>query len=312
MQAADVIVDPGISERQLGGLAFQRDRRALCLGASDRYLVRRGIGVGPGDGLALADDDRLRPELEVGDRDHARAGRGLDHGAFRRALQARQRDHEILAGVRLVAGEAGRQIGLLVDLLVRAERLVLPFAVANVVLVLGAPAVALLHDRVGDEIALLEAAVGTLDRLAGRVELRLVLHQHQHRTARDRLALAHGFDRSRRRVELAILLVVVAVDRGVKRAFLETLRERDLVAAGKRRIADQRPRRRSERDSDNQSDVFHDFPLVLRTIQSVTRPRGAGFNPGDANLSRAMAQTKTPPFATLWDPPLTCQSSRLV
>jgi hypothetical protein len=74
--------------------------------------------------------------------------------------------------MRLVAGEAGRQIGLVVDLLVRAKRLILPFAVPNVILVLGAPAVALFHHRVGDEVALLETAVGILERLAGRIELR--------------------------------------------------------------------------------------------------------------------------------------------
>src|SRR5262245_66026960 len=46
MQAADVVVDSSVGERQLGGLSLQRDRRALCLGAGDRHLVRRGIGVG--------------------------------------------------------------------------------------------------------------------------------------------------------------------------------------------------------------------------------------------------------------------------
>src|SRR4051812_15179787 len=65
VQAADVIVDSGIGEGQLGALAFQRDGRALRLGAGDRDLVRRGIAVVPGDGLALADDDRLRSEFEV-------------------------------------------------------------------------------------------------------------------------------------------------------------------------------------------------------------------------------------------------------
>src|SRR5438045_4417231 len=81
VEAADVIVDSGIGEGQLGGLALQRDGRALRFGASDRDLVRRGIGVVPADGLALADDDSLRSEFEVGDRDDAGARRGLCHGA---------------------------------------------------------------------------------------------------------------------------------------------------------------------------------------------------------------------------------------
>src|SRR6476659_412766 len=175
--------------------------------------------------------------------------------------------------MRLVAGEAGRQIGLVVDFLVRTKRLILPFAVPNVVLVLGTPAVALLHHRVGDEVALLETAVGILERLTGRIELRLVLHQRQHRAARDRLPLAYRIDRRRRRIELAILLVVVTIDRGVERALVEILREGDLVATGERRIADERARCRSERDSGNQPDVFHDFPLVADNSVKYETPR---------------------------------------
>src|SRR6185312_11488459 len=105
-------------------------------------------------------------------------------------------------------------------------------------------------------------------------------------------------DRRRRRIELAILLVVVTIDGSVERALVEILREGDLVAAGKRRIADERARCRSEPDRSNQPDVFHDFPLVFTDNPSNTRHREASFNPGGSEfVAQAMAQTKTPPFA---------------
>src|SRR5262249_61901434 len=69
------------------------------------------------------------------------------------------------------------------------------------------------------------------------------------------------------------------------------------VGAGERGRSDHGARAPSHCDRGRQFDVFHAFPPVLRTIQAVTRPRGTGFNPGEANLSRPRAQTKTPPFA---------------
>jgi hypothetical protein len=48
----------------------------------------------------------------------------------------------------------------------------------------------------------------------------------------------------------------VTADDGVERVLVEILREGDLVAAGQRRIADERARCRSERNSGNQPDVF--------------------------------------------------------
>src|SRR6185436_3306948 len=81
---------------------------------------------------------------------------------FRGGLELVVEEDEILLVERLVAVEAGREIGRGVGALVRLEGLVLPFAVADVVRVLGAPARALFHHRIADEIALDEAAVGVL------------------------------------------------------------------------------------------------------------------------------------------------------
>src|SRR6476619_7551429 len=69
------------------------------------------------------------------------------HGSvlFRRGLELVVEEDEILLVERLVAVEAGGKIGRGVRALVRLEGLVLPFAVADVVRVLGAPARALFH-----------------------------------------------------------------------------------------------------------------------------------------------------------------------
>src|SRR6185436_8314107 len=81
---------------------------------------------------------------------------------FRGGLELVVEKDEILLVERLVAVEAGGEIGRGVGALVLLEGLVLPFAVADVVRVLGAPARALFHHRIADEIALDEAAVGVL------------------------------------------------------------------------------------------------------------------------------------------------------
>ena len=57
---------------------------------------------------------------------------------FRRGLELVVEEGEILLVERLVAVEAGGEIGRGVRALVRLERLVLPFAVADVIRVLGA------------------------------------------------------------------------------------------------------------------------------------------------------------------------------
>src|SRR3990170_5361981 len=88
-------------------------------------------------------------------------------GASLRCLHLVEGEDEVLLVERLVAGEAGFEVGLVVDGLVRLERLILPLAVAYIVGVLGAPAVALLHHHVADDWALDEAAVGVLLRLTG-------------------------------------------------------------------------------------------------------------------------------------------------
>src|SRR6516225_6507707 len=90
------------------------------------------------------------------------AGRQL----FRRRLHLIVEVDVILLVERLVTVEAGAEIGAGVHGLVRLEDLVLPLAVAHVVGVLGAPARALFHHRVADEVALDEAAVGVLFRVA--------------------------------------------------------------------------------------------------------------------------------------------------
>src|SRR5262245_34628760 len=90
---------------------------------------------------------------------------------FRRRLHLVVEVHVILLVERLVAVEAGAEIGAGIHALVGLEGLVLPLAVAHVVGVLGAPARALFHHRVADEVALDEAAVGVLFRVALGVEL---------------------------------------------------------------------------------------------------------------------------------------------
>src|SRR5258708_9914395 len=88
------------------------------------------------------------------------ATRGYDfwerHGSvlFRRGLELVVEEDEILLVERLVAVEAGGKIGRGVRALVRLEGLVLPFAVADVVRVLGAPPRAPLPHPVAHEIAL--------------------------------------------------------------------------------------------------------------------------------------------------------------
>src|SRR5215510_10915589 len=57
-------------------------------------------------------------------------------GSLRR-LHLVEGEHEVLLVERLVAGEAGLEVGLVVDGLVRPEGLVLPLAVADVVAILG-------------------------------------------------------------------------------------------------------------------------------------------------------------------------------
>jgi hypothetical protein len=130
--------------------------------------------------------------------------------------------------VRLVALEAALQVRLFVDLLVGTEHLVFPLAVADVVAVFGAPALALFHHRVGDEVALLETAVRILDGVALCVDDRLVLDQGQHGAARDRLPLAHRIDRFLARIELAVLLDVVTIEHRIQGALFEAFRKRDL------------------------------------------------------------------------------------
>src|SRR5262252_7787699 len=116
---------------------------------------------------------------------------------FRRRLHLIVEVNVILLVERLVTVEARTEIGAGVHGLVALEGLVLPIAVAHVVGVLGAPARALFHHRVADEVAFDEAAVGVLFRVALGVELGGVLQHGDHGAARQRLALLGGVERRR-------------------------------------------------------------------------------------------------------------------
>src|SRR5438132_6428311 len=76
----------------------------------------------------------------------------------RRHLQLLVREHEILCGLRLVAVEAAGQVGVGVGGLVGAEGLVFPLAVALRLGVFGAPAGALLHHGVAEDVCRLVEA----------------------------------------------------------------------------------------------------------------------------------------------------------
>src|SRR5262245_5565500 len=108
---------------------------------------------------------------------------------FRRRFHLVVEENVILLVERLVAVEARAKVGRRVHRLVGLEGLILPLAVAHIVRILTAPARALLHHRVADEIALDEAAVGGLLRVALGIELGGVLAHGDHGAARQRLAL---------------------------------------------------------------------------------------------------------------------------
>src|SRR5206468_5057193 len=153
-----------------------------------------------------------------------------------RSLHALIREHIVLRGLRLVAVEAGREIGVGIGCLVGAERLIYPFAVALRLRIFGAPAGALLHHRVADDVAGLdEASVGVLHGISLRIELRRVLRNGDDRALRQRIALPGGIDRRLPGAVFAYLLVLSAVERHVDHALGVLRRKRDLVAAGLRR-----------------------------------------------------------------------------
>src|SRR4029453_11341932 len=178
------------------------------------------------------DRDAGRPEGECPDVYAGRAGGSGSRARYRGLTRHRRiRDHVVLRVVGLVTLEARLVVGLVVELAVRAEDRVLPLAVADVVGILGAPAGALFHDRVGDEIALHEAPLGVLDRVALGVDLRLVLHQGENGAAGQGLAFLGRLARGRARVQLPVLLDVVPVGDGVEDIVLEPGWERDLFRA---------------------------------------------------------------------------------
>src|SRR5499427_4377343 len=188
-----------------------------------------------------------------------------DATLFRRRLHLVVEVNVILLVERLVTVEASAEIGAGVHGLVGLEGLVLPLAVAHVVGVLGAPARALFHHRVADEVAFDEAAVGVLFRVALGVELGDVLQHGDHGAARQRLALLGGVERRRAGVELAELLVVGAIDRGEEHARGVVLRKGDLVAAGARGTdgGERRDRAGDGRNGDGGADCHGVSPLAL-------------------------------------------------
>ena len=70
MQSADVGIGAWLGEGQRFGLAFEDHAAAPAIGAADGDLVRRIIGIGPGDGLADFRFDFFRTKKEIADRDH--------------------------------------------------------------------------------------------------------------------------------------------------------------------------------------------------------------------------------------------------
>src|SRR6266498_1936708 len=98
----------------------------------------------------------------------------VQHALFGRRLDLVSGEQEIRVYMRLVAFEAAVQIGLVVDLPIRREDLIFPLAVTFLLRILSAPAGALFHDSVANKIGLDEAAVGILDWIAIRIELRSV------------------------------------------------------------------------------------------------------------------------------------------
>src|SRR5215470_15098202 len=173
-----------------------------------------------------------------------------EHGLPSRSLHALIGEHEVLPGLRLVAVEAGREIGIGIGSLVGAERLIYPFAIALRFGIFGAPAGALLHHGVADDIAGLdEAAAGVLHRIAPRIELRGILRDGDHGALRQRIALLGGIDRRLAGEIFAHLFVLSAVKGHVDHAFGIVRRERDLVAAGlrgDRQCADARAENRKD------------------------------------------------------------------
>ena len=132
-----------------------------------------------------------------------------------------------LGAERLVAVEAGLQLGAGVDRLVGAERLVLPLAVADRSPDIRRPSRCASPSRCRpSSLSLMKRPLASFSGLPLRVELGGELHQRDHSAARHRLALLGGVDRfGRRDIELAVLLVVGAVDGRVEHALRIVLRE---------------------------------------------------------------------------------------
>src|SRR5262245_10635661 len=169
---------PGATSRGCASSAPTRTKKSSPWSASPRTAMARPMAATvpprPSPTSKLRLTKALRPQKgpRVARGDGPRATGVFLLGV----LHGLEREHEILLVERLVAGEAVFQVGLVVDGFVGLEGLVLPFAVAHVLGILAAPAGALFHDRVADELALDKAAVGIPFGIAVGVEFGLVLH----------------------------------------------------------------------------------------------------------------------------------------
>ena len=103
------------TSRSTRALPFENHHAALRLRAGDGDLMRRAIGIVPGDRRIRRYRNRLRTELEISDGHNAGIRAWRCHISRRRTFQACERDDEILTGMRLVTLEACGEVGFGVD-----------------------------------------------------------------------------------------------------------------------------------------------------------------------------------------------------
>src|SRR5262249_25278768 len=149
-------------------------------------------------------------------------------GLSSRSLHTLVGEDEVLPGLRLVAVEAGREIGIRIGGLVGAGGLILPLTLSLRLGIFGAPARAPFPHGVAHDVAGLdETTAGVLHRIAFRIELRRVLRNGDDRALRQRIAFLGGIDRRLAGNILAHLLVLRTVEGHVDDAFGIVRRERD-------------------------------------------------------------------------------------
>ena len=126
VQRAVVAVDARVLEGEARALALQQDVRLEGL-ARDRHLVRRQIGIGPGDRLAGLDGHAGGAEGERADAHGNAAGRRRHRRHHLHAPgHGRVGDDEVHGVMGLVALKARLVVGLVIEFAVGAEGRVLP------------------------------------------------------------------------------------------------------------------------------------------------------------------------------------------